>query len=163
MSISSLFQFIIGFFLGIIFFTAGIAGGAYFFLTNINANPEKHIFAEEKSSPEKEKTQTKTETKTDTKTTAEKTEPEKTAEKTEPKQEELPAGAYFAKVTWSNGLSLRSEPTKEAQRVGGVGYNTKLIVLSTSEDGKWQKIRVPGSEQEAWIKGGNVAKIDNQE
>ena len=58
MSISSLFQFIIGFFIGIIFFTAGIAGGAYFFLTNVDQNPEKQIFAEEKekSSPKKQET-----------------------------------------------------------------------------------------------------------
>ena len=169
MSISSLFQFIIGFFLGIIFFTAGIAGGAYLFLTNANTAPEKQIFSEEKPKEEKPTTAKKEEKKsTPAKTEAKKEEADKKVAKTEPKKEEvkeeakdeLPAGAYTARVTWSSGLSLRSEPSKDAQRVGGVGYNSEIIVLKTSSDGDWQKIRLPRSGQEAWVKAGNVAKVE---
>lgn len=174
MSISSLFQFIIGFFLGIIFFTVGIAGGAYFFLTTASQNPEKHIFAEEKSSPQEEGKTEKAEskaTKEETKPVAteevKEKEPEVKKEEEEPKKveaekEELPDGAYYAKVTWSTGLSLRAEPTTDAQRVGGVGYNSKLIVLSTTPDGDWQKIRLIDSGQEAWVKAGNVEKVTEE-
>ena len=164
MSISSLFQFVIGFFLGIIFFTAGIAGGAYFFLTRANIEPEKQIFSEEKPTTAKKEEKKSTPAKTE----AKKEEADKKVAKTEPKKEEvkeeakdeLPAGAYTARVTWSSGLSLRSEPSKDAQRVGGVGYNSEIIVLKTSSDGDWQKIRLPRSGQEAWVKAGNVAKVE---
>lgn len=164
MSISSLFQFIIGFFVGIIFFTAGIAGGAYFFLTNVSQNPDRPIFAEEKSSPQEKKEQKTEQTQNETKPAetqaVEEKEPEPTAEESE--SEELPAGAYFARVTWSTGLSLRDEPSLDATRVGGVGYNSKLIILSTSPDGDWQKVRLIDSGQEAWVKAGNVAKVEEE-
>ena len=172
MSISSLFQFIIGFFLGIIFFSAGIAGAAYLFFHNVSSNPDKHIFAEEKSSPTETETVSKInqETQPAQTNTIEDKKPEKTSIKTQSDKpqsdieakldtEELPPGAYFARVTWSTGLSLRAEPSKNAQRVGGIGYNTKIIILETSDDGRWQKMRFPKSGQEAWIKAGNVAKV----
>ena len=162
MSISSLFQFIIGFFLGIIFFTAGIAGGAYLFLTRVSVTPDKHIFAEEKPAPEKtQPAKVETKTETENKSQAAQKEPEKTTpEETKP---DLPEGAYMARVTWSTGLSLRAEPSKDAQRIGGIGYNWEIIILSTSNDKRWQKVRIPSSGQEGWVKAGNVAKVDENE
>ncbi len=164
MNISGLFQFVIGFFFGLIFFTAGIAGGAYFFLNQTATNPEKQVFSEEKpkeEKPKEEKVETtaeQTNTKTKTETTKQ---PEETAVKPEP-EEKLPNGAYFARVTWSTGLSLRDGPSKEAERIGGVGFDRKIIILSTSNDGDWQKIRIPGSEQEGWVKAGNIAKVTDE-
>ncbi|WP_308255836.1 SH3 domain-containing protein [Geminocystis sp. GBBB08] len=152
MSPSSLFQFIVGFFLGVILFGAGIIGGAYFFLTNVSVNPSKHTFAEEKTSPEVKKPEPE-------KPEVQKPEPEK-IEVTKPEPENLPAGAYKAKVTWSTGLSLRSEPDTNAERIGGVDYNAELIILSTSNDNVWQKVRVPSSGQEGWVKSGNVQKVN---
>jgi hypothetical protein len=84
----------------------------------------------------------------------------KTEPETKPETEDLPAGAYQAKVTWSTGLSLRSEPSTDAERIGGVDYNAELIILSTSNDNQWQKVRVPSSGQEGWVKSGNVEKIN---
>ncbi|MGI0481082.1 SH3 domain-containing protein [Geminocystis sp. CENA526] len=155
MSLSSFFQFIVGFFLGIILFGAGIAGGAYFFLTNVAVNPSKHLFAEEKSTPEKKETPTPA-------VVEKKEEPPKVEEvkKEEPPAEKLPDGAYKARVTWSTGLSLRSEPSASAERVGGVGFNTEIIILTTSNDRQWQKVRIPNSQQEGWVKAGNVEKIN---
>lgn len=156
MSPSSLFQFIIGFFLGVILFGAGIAGGAYFFLTNVSGNPSKHTFAEEKpSSEQKSPPEASNKENPKPETEAKKPEPE-----TKPKTEDLPAGAYQARVTWSTGLSLRSDPTTDAERIGGVDYNAELIILSTSNDNQWQKVRVPSSGQEGWVKSGNVEKIN---
>ncbi len=159
MNPSSLFQFIIGFFLGIILFGAGIAGGAYFFLTNVAGNTSKPVFSEEKPSKEKETKPSAAVTKEETKPApveTKKPEPEKPVET-------LPKGAYKATVTWSTGLSLRSNPSKDSERVGGVGYNSELIILSTSNDNQWQKVRIPNSGEEGWIKSGNVKKIVDNE
>jgi Bacterial SH3 domain len=154
MNPSSLFQFIIGFFLGVILFGAGIAGGAYFFLTNVSGNTSKPTFAEEKPIPEK-KPESKPSTNENPQPKTEAKKPE-----TKPETEDLPAGAYKAKVTWSTGLSLRSNPSSDAQRVGGVDYNADLIILTTSNDNQWQKVRVPSSGQEGWVKSGNVEKVN---
>jgi hypothetical protein len=155
MNPSSFFQFIVGFFLGIILFGAGIAGGAYFFLTSVATNPPKHLFAEEKSSPEKKATPKPEETKKE-----DIPKPEEAKKEDTPKPEELPAGAYKAKVTWSTGLSLRAQPNTTAERVGGVDYNAEIIILSTSDDQQWQKVRLPNSGEEGWVKSGNVEKIN---
>ncbi|HIK37598.1 MAG: SH3 domain-containing protein [Geminocystis sp.] len=175
MSISSLFQFLIGFVLGIILFGAGIAGGAYFFLTNVGGNPPKPTFEDKTAEGEKQQntnangkkvTESK---KANTATVAnENNSPKETPQlaaegkKTEEKKtstEQLPAGAYRARVIWSSGLSLRAEPTQDSERIGGVAYNTELIVLGVSEDGRWQRVRIPGSNQEGWVKAGNIEKI----
>lgn len=156
MSPSSFFQFIVGFFLGVILFGAGIAGGAYFFLTSVATNPPKHLFAEEKPTPEKKETaKAKPAVKKETPKAEE-------VKKQDPSSDtqKLPAGAYKAKVTWSTGLSLRAEPNTGAQRVGGVGYNAEIIILSTSADKQWQKVRIPSSGEEGWVKSGNVVKIN---
>lgn len=78
-------------------------------------------------------------------------------------EEPLPDGAYNARVTWQKGLSLRAEPTQNANRVGGVGFNEKIIVLEVSPDNVWQKIRVEGSKQEGWVKAGNTRKTDGED
>lgn len=157
MSVTNLFQFVIGFFLGIILFSAGIAGGGYFFLTRVSSNPPKPDFPQDKP----EATKAEKPKPTPSATQAEKPKPE--PKKEEPKTEELPPGAYRAKVTWSSGLSLRGEPSTSAERVGGVGYNASLIILANSDDGKWQKVRIPGTNQEGWVKAGNIRKVEESE
>jgi len=79
------------------------------------------------------------------------------AQSPEPEQA-VPKGAYKGTVTWSSGLSLRSDPNSSAGRVGGVDYNSELIILETSKDGQWQKVRVANGTQEGWVKAGNVKK-----
>lgn len=153
--LSGVFQFLLGFFLGIFLLVGGTASLAYVVFSRMNANPEKPMFAEEKP-PE---TTATTETSSDTKTqpVAEVVAKESVIEE---EREDLPNGAYRAKVTWSTGLSLRSQPASDAERIGGVEYNTELIILKTSADGGWQQVRLPGSQREGWVKAGNVAKID---
>ncbi|MBF2066653.1 MAG: SH3 domain-containing protein [Calothrix sp. C42_A2020_038] len=70
----------------------------------------------------------------------------------------LPPGAYNARVTWSQGLSLRSQPNTDAERVGGVGFNEKVIVIEESQDKVWQKVRIESTNQEGWVKAGNTKK-----
>ena len=165
--LSNVFQFIIGFILGVLLLVGGVAAVGFVFFSRLAAPPEKPVFTEEKESPnpvaqQKESPQPESvnseqqqakETPTPTPSPEEK-KPESTEEK-----EKLPTGAYKAKVNWSSGLSLRAEPSKESERIGGVDYNTELIILEKSSDGNWEKVRVVGSEKEGWIKAGNVQKL----
>ena len=159
--LSGFFQFIIGFFLGVILLGGGAAAIGFVFFSRFNAPPPKPIFAEEKekeepsaenqpASSQPEKSATSTE-----KTETEPTPPQDT------EQEKLPAGSYKARVTWSTGLSLRSGPSREADRIGGVDYNTELIVLEKSRDGEWEKVRLANGTQEGWVKAGNVEKLSD--
>ncbi|MBD2664659.1 hypothetical protein B6N60_01936 [Richelia sinica FACHB-800] len=79
-----------------------------------------------------------------------------------PSPDALPPGAYRGQVTWPQGLSLRSEPKSDAERVGGVGGNQKIIVLEASADQAWLKIQVEGGTQTGWVKAGNIQKLDEQ-
>ena len=71
------------------------------------------------------------------------------------KKEKSPKGTYKVKVTWSGGLSLRSNPSKDSERVSHVDYDEDLIVLETSADGVWAKVRPVNGGQEGWVKFGN--------
>jgi hypothetical protein len=168
--LSSLFQFILGFFLGVILLVSGTTALAYVVLYRMSSTPPKPTFAEEKPKP---KVTAKDESKTTPQVAktqvqevpkqevaAKKPEPEPSPEVKKEETEKLPDGAYKATVSWSSGLSLRAEPGQEAERVGGVEYNSELIILSTSADGNWQKVRVAGGSQEGWIKAGNVQKAE---
>ena len=159
--LANVFQFILGFLLGVVLLAAGGAGLGFIFFSRLAAPPPKPIFSEEKpvGSPDgkPEKTATKT---SETEPAVEQPKPSPSpAEKPEPK-EELPPGSYKARVNWSTGLSLRAEPSKEAERIGGVEYNREIIILEKSRDGQWEKVRVAGSTQEGWVKAGNVEKIE---
>lgn len=150
--LSSFFQFILGFFLGIALLLGGTAALGYIVFTRMATSPEKPVFAEEK---EKTKEVSAKKTVKPSKTDVN---PSPTPQASpEAEKEELPAGAYKARVTWSDGLSLRGNPSSEAERIGGLGYNARVIILST--EGQWQKVRIPSSGQEGWIKSGNVEKI----
>lgn len=75
------------------------------------------------------------------------------------KSKPLELGAYQARVTWSQGLSLRSEPKEDAERVGSAAYNQQLVVLGESADKTWQRVRLEDSAQEGWIKSGNIQRV----
>ena len=147
-SLSGLLQFIIGFFLGMALLVGGAAAAAYFLLSNMTSSPPKPLFAGEKQE------------------LAQKTEKEKSSSPTAspveaiPSPQEIPTGTYKAKVIWNSGLSLRAEPSAEAARLGTVPYKAEIMVLGTNGDNTWQKVRLLSTEQEGWIKGGNIEKID---
>jgi uncharacterized protein YgiM (DUF1202 family) len=149
-------QFILGFSIGLTLFIGGVAGIGYYFLKDMLQSPSKPTFAEEKLKEIPKATSQKTTTQKNSKTVS-------TPTPTEEAEEKLPQGAYKATVTWTDGLSVRSEPSIESDRVGGVAYNKELIVLQTSEDGKWQKVRTVGGDVEGWIKAGNTKKSTSEE
>lgn len=167
---SNLFQFIFGFLLGVLLLVGGAVALSFVFFTRLASPPEKPTFTEEKANTEqvsqgKESPKAtsikpaQTEKKEQpTPAASPKAKSEEKKQESQQETEKLPAGAYKAKVNWSSGLSLRAEPSREAERIGGVDYNTELIILEKSSDGDWEKVRVPGTNQEGWIKAGNVEK-----
>ncbi|MBO1346922.1 MAG: SH3 domain-containing protein [Hormoscilla sp. GUM202] len=76
------------------------------------------------------------------------------------KQSGLPPRTYEARVTWPLGLILRDRPSYNSLRIGGIGYNERVLVLGESSDKVWQRVRVSDSFQEGWVKGGNTARTN---
>ena len=159
-TISRLLQFIIGFIVGMsILGGVGFAAGYYFF-TKMAASPPRPVFAEEqnqdKTSEDDSAGEKKDEPKADVATTEEKEKGEEEQEK----EEELEPGAYKAKVNWPDGLILRDQPSEDAGQLSGIAFDEEVIVLKESEDGRWQQVRIPNSDRQGWVKGGNVDKVE---
>ena len=164
MKMSALFQFILGFILGVAILAAGATGLAFLFFGKMASSPSKPVFSEEKQEEtkvaENKESSTSDQPSSDQ---AKKVEEEKEEEPEEKEAEKLPPGAYKARVTWPQGLSLRAEPNLEAERIGGLEYNWELIILGNSRDQKWQKVRLVDGDQEGWVKAGNVEKVEEGE
>ncbi|AFY39431.1 SH3 type 3 domain protein [[Leptolyngbya] sp. PCC 7376] len=159
MSISGFFQFIFGFILGVLLLVAGSVGAAYYIFNRMASAPPKPVFSETIEAPVEE-TPAETEAPVEETAAAEAEEETEAVEEAEAEEEDdVPEGAFNARVTWSSGLSLRDEPNVNASRIGGVDYNEELLVIGESDDKVWQKVRTQGG-QEAWVKAGNVEKIN---
>jgi uncharacterized protein YgiM (DUF1202 family) len=146
--LSGLLQFIIGFCLGMALLLGGAATAAYFLLSNMTSAPPKPIFAEEKKELAAKQE------------AAQKKSAPKAVQPTPSPSPEAPSNSYKARVSWSEGLSLRAEPSTESARLGTVPYKAEILVLGTNPENTWQKIRLLSSGEEGWIKGGNVEKIE---
>jgi len=158
----NILKFILGFLLAIAILAAGSLVAALYVMNRASIPPVKPVFANDqplrndqapKSAVAKGKATHQPETqalKSSTPTPAESLQP-------------LPAGAYRARATWSQGLVLRSEPNQEAGRVGGAGFRQKVFVLEQSPDKTWQKIRLEGSNKEGWVKAGNTQQVDKND
>lgn len=156
MSLSGFFKFIVGFFIGIFLLAASGAVTAYYFWTRLSVTPSKPIFAEEQ--PKKLANAKKT---TVLKASNSKSSNQLTPTPSKSPVKELPPGAYKARVTWKEGLSLRDAPSLESNRIGGVGFNQQVYILKESDDGKWQQVRLVEGTEEGWIKSGNTEKAGN--
>lgn len=156
MSLSGIFKFILGFFIGILFLAFCGVGAAYYFWTKLSVTPAKPIFAEEqpKKSPAAKQGSVAQASKPKPSN-----KPTPTPSVSPTKQ--LPPGAYKARVTWPEGLSLRDAPSLGSNRIGGVAANQQVFILRQSDDGKWQQVRLVEGDQEGWIRSGNTQKVDN--
>lgn len=169
-AISNMLQFILGFVLGVALIGGSAVGVAYYYFKKVSSNvPEKPIYAEEKSpttdvvknqEPKASQEQLQTDTEADFNSNSE-AEPTPEPEPEPVAEPELPPNAYYANVTWPQGLSLRAEPSLNGERIGGIGYNAKILILEESADKQWQKVQIPESEQEGWVKAGNVKKVSD--
>jgi hypothetical protein len=158
---ANILKFILGFILAIaVLVGGGVAVGLYF-MNRATIAPNKPIFANDE--PAVKASAPKTPAPKVSSGPTSKAEPEATPTPTPTPEnkDKLPAGAYKARVTWSQGLSLRKDPTQNAERIGGIGFNADIIVLEESQDKTWQKIRsVGGGDQEGWVKAGNTKQVD---
>ena len=143
---SRILQLILGFLLGVAMVVGALGAFGYFLWTRFTIMPSKPIFAEEIKSKKPPRKVVK------------KPKPSPSpslSPSPSPTPEELPKGAYKSRVIWSEGLSLRSGPSRGNERVGGVGYNEEVIVLE--EDGEWVKIRSGQGGAEGWVKSANLS------
>jgi len=67
--------------------------------------------------------------------------------------------AYSARVTQPAGLVLRAEPSRDSEALGGLDNNEDVVVLQSSPDGEWLRVRV-NDGGEGWIKAGNTQPIE---
>lgn len=157
--LSGLLQFMLGFVMGVAILVGGATAVAYMLLSGMNSNPPKPVFTEEKKEETKEEKAAKPQAEVKESPTA--APAPKAAPKPSPEasKKETTSEGYQARVTWQSGLSLRSEPTSESTRLGGLDYNTKVSVVGTSSDGQWHRVRLSDG-REGWIKAGNISRVE---
>lgn len=161
-AVSNTFQFLLGFILGVSLIAGGAAAAAYYYFKKVSSTvPQKPVYTSEiPETSESESNLTATAPQATPETQPE-TQPEIQPETQPVAQETIPSGAYYATVTWPQGLSLRAEPSINADRIGGIGYDAKILILEDSQDKEWQKVQLPWNQQQGWVKAGNVKKVSN--
>ncbi|WP_017305806.1 SH3 domain-containing protein [Spirulina subsalsa] len=162
MNLTGLAQFFLGIFSGLILF--GISGfiAGYYVLSGMTSTPARPIFPEERPQPSPSPSPSPSPAaQTPPSPAAPAPQPSPEPQAAEPETETLEPGAYRARVNWPDGLSLRATGADDAERIGGVAYNQEMIVLRTSSDGRWQEVRLPGSNQRGWVKSGNADRIND--
>ncbi|NJK99118.1 MAG: SH3 domain-containing protein [Spirulinaceae cyanobacterium SM2_1_0] len=151
-ALSNLLQLIFGVTIGLTILSLGGVAAGYLFFSRLAVTPERPVFTEEvASSPPVTAAASPAGPAADT---AEATEVSAAA------NEVLEPGAYRMRVTWPDGLSLRAEPELDAEQIGGIAYDEIMIVLESSDDGSWDRVRLPGSDEQGWVKAGNAERIE---
>ncbi|MBE9058518.1 SH3 domain-containing protein [Sphaerospermopsis sp. LEGE 08334] len=163
--ISGFFKLILGFVLAIAVLLGSGLTIALYFVNRTALPPEKPMFANDNPQPKVDKPKVTpvkaTSTSKPTPTSSPKPSPSPTPTPTPTESPDtLPPGAYQAIVTWPQGLSMRDQPASDAQSIGGVGGNQKVIILEESADKNWQKIRIAGTDKEGWVKAGNTKRVE---
>ena len=155
--LSNILKVILGVLLAMAILVGGSAALAIYFMNRTSIIPPKPVFTNDNAAVKAEAAKANP---TPTPTTAANIQPKPTPKSVPEQEKPLPPGAYPATVTWPQGLILRSEPGVNAERLGGVGFNAKVVVLESSSDKNWQKIRIESSGKEAWVKAGNTKKVE---
>jgi hypothetical protein len=158
--LTNLLKFILGFVLALAVLLGTGLTVALYFVNRTVVSPSKPIFANDhpSSQPKKPKTSPKPQSKKSATPTPKPT--PKPTETPTPTPKPTPPNAYTGNITWAEGLSMRSEPNTNSPTIGGVGGNKKVIVLEESDDKKWQKIRIVDTDQEGWVKAGNIQRSE---
>lgn len=159
--LSGLLKLILGFILAIAVLLGTGLTVALYFVNRTAIPPTKPIFANDNPSLKNQTTKEAKDKSAPTLVTESKPETSPTPTPTATNSaEELPPGAYQGRVTWSEGLSLRAKPSQDSEKVGGVTFNQKIIVLEENSDKTWVRIRIEGGEQEGWVKVGNIERVN---
>jgi len=166
MIISNVLKYILGIFLAIVVLIGGGAGTALYLMNRTAVPPTKPIFPNDSPAIKAQAPKTPGASPALTPVKAQTSKPKPTptlSPDTTETIKPLPPGAYPARVSWSQGLILRAEAKQDAERIGGVAFNQKIVVVEESKDKVWQKIRLEGSDKEGWVKAGNTQKVDPQD
>lgn len=147
---SGLAKFLLGIVLAIAVLMFGGVAVAFYFMTRVTTSPPKPVFANDKPEVKAQSGSTSTARRS--------TKPAQPSTPS-PSEKPLEPGAYQARVTWADGLSLRSEPQPDAERIGGIEYDQQIVVLAESPDKNWQRVRLADGEQTGWIKAGNIERV----
>ncbi|MGF1674365.1 MAG: SH3 domain-containing protein [Rivularia sp. (in: cyanobacteria)] len=158
--LSNILKLILGVLLAIAILAGGGVAVAIYLMNRASINPPKPVFSNDKAAVKAEAAKTPTPGATAVNVEEKTTEQPTPTKSPEEIKKPLPPGAYPATVSWAEGLILRAEPNADAPRLGGVGFNEKVIVLEVSADKTWEKIRIESSEEEAWVKAGNTKKVE---
>ncbi|MEM9534475.1 MAG: SH3 domain-containing protein [Cyanobacteria bacterium P01_E01_bin.45] len=67
------------------------------------------------------------------------------------------SGTPSGRVTWPQGLAVRSAPSLDSTYVGGIPFDSTATILERSDDGRWQRVRQASTGLEGWVKAGNIA------
>ncbi|BAB75994.1 SH3 domain-containing protein [Anabaena sp. FACHB-709] len=158
---SALLKFILGILLAIaVLLGSGVAVGLYF-MNRTAIPPTKPMYANDTPALKDPDSKKKKIEPISTPQAKPEKNPTPSASPTET-EKPLPKGAYKGRITWPQGVSLRAEPTQEAERVGGAGFNEKIVVLEENPDKLWKKVRVESSKIEGWTKVGNIERVDEE-
>lgn len=149
-SVYSVFKFLVGFLLAIVLMAGASVAAALYFAAKLTTAPERPVFPNDKTAVQI----------AGAKSTA-KASPVSTSSDS-PSAKPLEPGAYRAMVTQPIGLILRDTANRDSNRIGGVGYKEKVVVLEDSPDKEWQRIRVEDGNREGWVKGGNTEKVEGE-
>jgi hypothetical protein len=152
----NLLKFILGFVLALAVLSGTGLIVAFYFVNRTAVNPPKPIFANDNSTSQTKKPQAISQTEPKEKIISISSPIPAPSPIKSPNL--LPPGAYQGIVTWAGGLSMRSEPDINSPSTSGVGTNKKVIILEESTDKKWQKIRIADTNQEGWVKAGNIQR-----
>jgi hypothetical protein len=151
-SLYSVFKFLVGFLLAIVLMAGASVAAALYFAAKLTTVPERPVFPNDKTPVEIAGAAPKS--------TAQASPVSTSSDAPSPKP--LEPGAYRALVTQPIGLILRDTGSRDSNRIGGVGYKEKVVVLEESPDKEWQRIRVEDGNREGWVKGGNTEKVEGE-
>ncbi len=147
MSLYNLFKFLVGFVLAFVILAGASVAAALYFAARLTELPERPTFAND--APPSEQIASTTPTA-----------PAPTPSPTPAPSPQLPEGAYRAVVVQPIGLILRDNPSLEGNRIGGVGFEEKVIVLEESADQSWQRVQAQeDSNRVGWVRGGNIERV----
>jgi Bacterial SH3 domain len=153
-SLYSIFKFLVGFLLAIVLMAGASVAAALYFAAKLTTVPERPVFSNDKTAAQIAGAGPKS--------TAKASPVSISSDSPSPKP--LEPGAYRAIVTQPIGLILRDTANRDSNRIGGVGYKEKVVVLEDSPDKEWQRIRIEdGGSREGWVKGGNTEKIEGEQ
>ncbi|MBW4554220.1 MAG: SH3 domain-containing protein [Aphanocapsa sp. GSE-SYN-MK-11-07L] len=136
------FRFLLGSTLGFVVLGIVLFGLGYLVVQRLSTPPERPVFDNERTNQPSPSAQ------------PDKPAPAATA------PSPSPTDGYLATVSFSSGLSVRDNPSNDAARIGGVGFEEEVVVLEDSADGDWQRIRSQTSNVEGWVKAGNLKRVN---